>query len=152
MTEASKSKAIIIGSFCLYLINLASMRDQTKGSVIRLKQKLFAQTRKPVNLHLVKLSNDAWQIVVDKYENQTMRIMLADATEMLVLDEEKAMKEVYGDDIVDLAYRASTKIQQDDSDAEPGIIKESREITEALIDASRKVVFDYLKEKRESNV
>jgi hypothetical protein len=112
--------------------------------VIKLKQKLIAQTRKSVNIPLVNLSNDVWQETVDTYKNERYRLHTSDAIEYLIY-EDSSFAKVFGEDILDLAFKATVKITEPDVPKE--IIKESREICKTLIDLTRKYSFEYCKDK-----
>ena len=145
MTDSERIRATITGSFVIYLLSMLEGQDKVRGSVVKLKQALMAITTKEKNKDLVVLANEAWAKVVDKYKDENYRLVLADAVEMLVNDEIDAMEKLYGKNIGDLAYRATLKLIG--NGVEPEILKESREISDSLIEATRKLTYDYLKDK-----
>lgn len=141
MTKSQEAIAIITGSYILYLINgLLDKSEQTHLTTIRLKQRLMAQTRKVKNRAYVEMSNVAWQSVIDKFKDRHMRLAIFDAVESLAFDQMDLMIEMYGSNIID--YVASFALKQTRDGVDRDILKESREITDALKKAVQKVVFD----------
>jgi hypothetical protein len=136
-----KSKSVILGSFILYILdNLIETKDKSKGSVIRLKQKLNAKIRHRDNTPLVSLSNDVWSDTIAVYKDNNYRLHISDAIEFLVY-EDSSFAKVFGEEILDLTFKAVIKITESNTPKE--VIQESREICKTLIDLTRKYSFEY---------
>jgi len=149
MTKAHEAQAIIYGSFVLYFIDaLLSTSEKVKGSTIRLKQALMKHTRKREYLPYVVLSNDVWDAVLQKYKNKNMHVAIFDAVESLIFANEKIMQEMYGEQILQYSANFSLK-QTPDKSIDKQILKESREIVKALKEETQRVVYNYLKEKKQ---
>ena len=145
MSETQKAQGIIISSYMLYLIDaLLDKKARSFGSTINLKQKLFSQTRNAQNLDYVKLSNQAWAMTVDKYENENYRIMIGHAIERFYFDNEQVLDLMYGPGLVDLVWRFTCK-QLGDDKIDHQIIKETNIVMKDLTESMRKVVFEYFK-------
>ena len=141
MTETSKAKAIIAGSYILYLIDfLLDKEGRNKGTTIRLKQALKKRTTDAANREYVDWSNEAWQMTIDQFKDKNMRLAIFDAVEMIGFLEEEAMKDMFGNNILDLISRFSYKHTY--SGVSKEVLAESREVTKALIDNMIKVIFD----------
>jgi hypothetical protein len=143
MTKSEKARAIITGSYILFLIDgLLDNANKTKGSTIMLKQRLLSKTRKVQNLKYIELSNEAWNLLLKKFEGSKVSLIIFDAVETLAFNEEKIMKKMYGDDIFNLLWRFITKQTPDDVDLK--VLAESREITNELTKIMKKLVYDKL--------
>ena len=144
MTKNREAQVIIYSSFVLYAINqLLDKEQQTKGSTIKLKQMLLSKTKNKAYNDYVILSNKAWHSVVEKYKDKNYRLVIFDFVESIVLDNYELFEEMYGKEITQVASNFSLKQTFDGVEKE--ILSESREITKALTDATRKVVYDYFK-------
>lgn len=145
MTETMKAQAIITASYILYLIDaLLDKSQRTKLSTIRLKQALQKKTRDAQNKDYVKLSDKAWEMTIEQFKDRQppIRIAIFDVVEMLTFEVEKPMVEMFGNHILELSSKFALKQTYDGVDKE--ILLESREVTKALIDNMRKVIYDNL--------
>ena len=141
MTKTQEATAIITGSYILYLIDaLLDKTERNNLTTIRLRQVLFAQTSKAQNKDYVIMSNLAWGEVVKKYADANMHIAIFDAVESLAFAQEKSMTEMFGVNFIPYSTAFAYKQTRDGVTKE--ILKESREVTEALKKAVQKVVFD----------
>ncbi len=141
MTKSEEARAIITGSFILYIIDaLLDKSEQFHGTTILLKQLIRAKTKKAQNKAYVIMSNEAWVTVVDKYKDDNYRIAIFDAVESLGLKDEKIMEEMFGPRMISAIANFSYKQTRDGVDKQ--ILKESRTITDELKKATQKVVFD----------
>ena len=141
MNKSETAKSILLGSFLVYAIDsLLDKSQRFNGTTINLKQMLLAKTRKAQHTAYVEMSNKAWYSVVDKYKDENYRIYLFDLVEYLGFEEERIMTEMYGDKFIEYISAFSLKHTFDGTDS--NILKESRVVSQALIDATRKVVFD----------
>jgi hypothetical protein len=127
------------------LENLLDKKDQTKGSVIRLRQTLAAKAVSPDHKVLADMSNEVWKETVQNFKERRMRLVVGEAIETLIFSEEKAFKAMYGDHIIPICGYATIKIV--DSGISSEIIKESREVTAMLMKLTQKYTFEYCKEK-----
>jgi hypothetical protein len=140
-----KTKSIILGSFILYIIdNLMDPKDKTKGTVIQLRQKLAAKTISPDHKKAAELSNRVWADTINAFKDNKYRLHIGDSIEYLIYEDNSFVK-VFGQDILDLAFKVAIKITESNIDKE--VIKESREICSVLIDLTRKYSFEYCKGK-----
>ncbi len=141
MTKQQEAQAIIYGSFILYAIDaLLDKADRVKGTTIRLKQMIRAQTSKANNVEYVLMSNRAWANVVEDYSDKNYRIAIFDFVESLGFGVENIMTEMFGSKFIEAVGNFALKMTKDGCSKE--VLKESREVTKALINATRKVVFD----------
>jgi len=141
MTKSDEARAIITGSFILYMVDaLLDKSEKFHGTTILLCQLLRAKTRKAQNKEYVILSNKAWATVVDKYKDDNYRIAIFDAVESLGFNDIKIMEEMFGPNIIPAISSFAYKQTRDG--VEKQIIKESRTITDELKKATQKVVFD----------
>ncbi len=141
MTKVEEAKAIIVGSFVLYLIDaLLDKSEQNHLSTIRLRQCIRAKTSRTENHAYVKMSNDAWIATVAKYEENSMHIAIFDAVETLVFDHEKIMTDMFGSNIMMYTNGFTQKQTRDGVPRE--ILLQSREVSKALKKSLEKVVFD----------
>jgi 5'-deoxynucleotidase YfbR-like HD superfamily hydrolase len=101
-------------------------------------------TISPEHKEQAALSNKIWTETIEKYKEGSHRIYIADAIEMLIHDENSFIN-VFGQDILDISFRATIKLSESNIDKE--IIKESRDICKTLIDLTRKYSFEYCKDK-----
>jgi hypothetical protein len=144
MTETQKAQAIIVSSYILYMVDgLMDQRGKSFGSTINLKQKLHTQTRKAQNLDYIKLSNQAWQMTVDKYKDKNYRIMIAHAVEGFYFNNQEVLDLMYGQELVNLVWRFTCK-QFEGAEYEKEVIPETNIITKDLTESMRKVIFDHL--------
>jgi hypothetical protein len=145
MTKSAEARAIITGSFVLYLIDslVDGNKAQTHKDVKKVRKALLAQASKPQFLPYVKLSNQAWQKVVDQYKDKNYRVIIFDAVEHLVLGEEQAMEEMFGDGFVDDAMMFCMAFS--DQDIPNDGLGESREICKELTKILKQLVFEHLK-------
>jgi len=141
MTKSQEAKAIILGSFVMYLINaLLDKQEQFNGTTVRLKQILVAKTRVANYEHYIVMSNTAWSNVIEQFKDENYHILIHDAVESLVFDNDNIMVAMFGKNIIPYASAFSIKQTRDGSDKQ--ILKESRIITDALKKSVEKVVFD----------
>jgi len=141
MTKSEEARAIITGSFILYLADaLLGPTEKFHGTTILLNQLLRAKTKKAQNREYVIMSNQAWQTVVDKYKDDNYRLAIFDAVESLGFNDEKIMEEMFGPRIISAIANFALKQTRDGVDNE--ILKESRIITDELKKATQKVIFD----------
>jgi hypothetical protein len=141
MTKTKEAQAIIYGSFILYAIDsLLSKSERVNGTTIRLKQMLFAKTKKADNLEYVKMSNEAWSMVVDKYKDKSYRIAIFDFVESIGFEAEEIMTEMFGKNFIENISAFSLKHTYDGTSSD--ILKETREISKELIDATRKIIYE----------
>ena len=90
--------------------------------------------------HQDVLSKGNLETIIDKFKDRNMRLAIFDAVESLAFDQIELMIEMYGSNIID--YVASFALKQTRDGVDKDILKESREITDALKKAVQKVVFD----------
>jgi len=148
MTETQKAQAIIVSSYMLYIIDgLMNDKGKTFGSTINLKQKLHTQTRQAQNIDYVMLSNQAWQMTVDKYKDKNYRLMIAHAVECFYFDNQEVLDLMYGPDLVNLVWRFTCK-QFEGAEYETEVIPETNIITKDLTESMRKVIFDHLQKQK----
>ena len=152
MTKYQEAKAIIIGSFILYLIDyLLDKSQKSKATTIRLKQSIMKKTRAKGNKYLpyVKMSDEAWKETVEHFKDKNYRIAIFDAVEFLAFDNEEIMTKMYGDDFLRLVSAFSLK--QTFDGIEPGVLKESREVTRMLKKNTEKVLYLHRDEINKEN-
>jgi hypothetical protein len=142
MTKHQEAKAIIIGSFILYLIDyLLDKSQKNKGSVIRLKQAIVKKTRarKGKYIPFIKMSDEAWKETVEMYKDKSYRIAIFDIVEFLAFDNEEIMEKMYGNQFLLLVSNFSLK--QTFDGIEPEVLKESREVAQILKKNTEKVLY-----------
>ncbi len=145
MTDSQAARAVITGSYILFMINvLLEPSQRSKGSVINLKQRLFTKTRNASYAGYVILSNKAWDDTIDVFKDTGDSIVIFDAVETLVFNEEDSMKAMFGDDILDIVGRFSMK--QSRNGVTKDLLAQSRRISDQLTKSMKKVVYDTLKE------
>ena len=145
MTKTTQAKAIIIGSYCMYLISaLLDKSEQNNLTTIRLKQTLIAKTRVKDYLPYVEMSNLAWQKVIEQFKDDNMHIVIFDAVESLVFDNTDIMVKMYGKNII--PYTSAFSMKQASSNMDTKLLKESRIITDALKKSVEKIVFENKKD------
>lgn len=138
MTVRNK-QAIICGSFIAYLLSLHDKAEQSKGSIIKLRQYILKQTRNVRNIKMVEASNIAWDSVVAKHKDEHLAIVPALVIESLAFSFEEQLKEFFGNDILNLVVRYSEKFQISNIN---DFAKDSYIVADSLKDATRKVVYD----------
>jgi len=140
MTKTETAKAIILGSFILYLVDaLLDRSEQQNGTTIRLKQAIRAKTRDASYLPFISMSNKAWFDVVEEFKDKNMHLVIFDAVEFLAFDNEVVMTKMFSKKFLNLVSAFSLKQTRDGVDNE--LLKESRVITTALKKSLEKVVF-----------
>jgi len=141
LTKSEEARAIITGSFIIYMADaLLGPTEKFHGTTILLMQLIRAKLRNKRYLAYVKMSDDAWVSVVEKYKDKNYRLAIFDAVESLGFNDEKIMKEMFGPRIIDVIARFALKQTRDGVDSK--ILKESRLITNELKAATQKVIFD----------
>jgi len=141
MTKNNEAQAIIYGSFILYAIDALLNKSQRNNlTTIRLRQYLFAQTSKAKNREYVQMSNKAWSDVVETFSENNYRIAIFQFVESIGFEVEDLMTEMYGNNFIQ--YISSFALKQTMDGTSKEILKETREVSKALVDATRKVVFD----------
>jgi len=141
MTKSEEARAIITGSFILYLADgLLGKSEKFHGTTILLNQLLRAKTKQAQNKEYVIMSNQAWAAVVEKHKDDNYRMAIFDAVEALGFNDEKIMEEMFGPRIIQAIANFALKQTRDGVDNE--ILKESRIITNELKAATQKVIFD----------
>lgn len=141
MTYTEEAKAIITGSYILYLIDsLLDKSEHSNGTTIQLKQKLLAKTKKANVKKLIDMSNVAWFDTIEEFKDRKMHLVIFDAVESLAFSESKVMEMMFGKDILDVVSRFAMKQSRDGVDND--ILLESREITQALKKYMSKVIFN----------
>ena len=141
MTKSEKARAIITGSYILFLIDgLLDNSEKTKGSTIMLKQRLLSKTRKAQNMDYVVISNEAWANLIELYKDKRVSVVIFDAVEHLAFNEEEAMIKMFGQDFFDILWRFVSKQTPDKIEKE--ILKESREVVDVLTEQMKKLVYD----------
>lgn len=147
MTDSQTARAVITGSYILFMINvLLEPSQRSKGSVINLKQRLFTKTRNASYVGYVILSNKAWDDTIDVFKDTGDSIVIFDAVETLVFNEEDAMKAMFGEDILDIVGRFSMKQSRNGVTKE--LLAQSRRISDQLTKSMKKVVYDFMKETK----
>jgi len=102
MTKSTEARAIITGSFILYLVGtMLDNQKRTFKEAKRLRKILLEQTSKAQYLPYVILSNKAWADTVSNFQEENHTLVIFDAVEFLSFGEEKAMTELFGDDFMD---------------------------------------------------
>ncbi len=141
MTETQTGKSVIIGTFIVYVIKeLLDKTQHSNGSTILLLQCLRAKLANPIYMKYVQASNDVWINVVNRFKDDNYSIVIFDIVEFLYYDEEEAMTLMYGKKLGDLVARFSLKQTMDGIDNDK--LRQSRIVSKALIDETRKVLFD----------
>ena len=146
MKKEAEAKAIILGSYMLFLTSLAD-KDFRKQKEVRkmiylIKAKMKLSDRKYVE-KLIHLSNEAWYVAVEKYKDKHYRIELGDAIEKLAFDNEKVLSGFYGKKILEHISNATIVLQADNPTKE--IIAENREFIAELTKLLNKIIYDEFK-------
>ena len=141
MTKTETAKAIILGSFILYIVDaLLDKSEQSKATTIRLKQAIRAKTRDSCYLPFVSMSNKAWFNVVEEFKDKKIHLVIFDAVEFLAFDNDVIVTKMFGKNFLTIVSAFSLKQTRDGVDNE--LLKESRVITTALKKSLEKVVFE----------
>jgi len=137
----SEAKAVMNGSMILYMLDsLLPKAEQSKTTVIRVKQMIRGKLRNSKYIPLIKLSNEAWDNTIEKFKGNNYRILVYDFVEMVVMNEEQSMNEFFGASFSDVAFRYSLKNAI--PNLEQQLYKESREVSKEVTDQIRKVLHD----------
>ena len=141
-TTTEKAKAIILGSYILYMIDSLLDEDQQKNlTTIRLKQYLQAKTRVANVTKYIMMSNKAWDLTIQEFADEPgAKIVIFDAVETLAFHNERAMELVFGSKILDHVSRFSLRQTMDGVPRETLLC--SRRICKSLKDNMSKVIFD----------
>lgn len=137
MTETFRLRAIMVGSYILYLIGHLDQIDKTKGSVINLRQLLFSKVSKE-DRSLSKLADIAWNEVASEMPKNNV-YSIGVAIESLYFAFEKELKGYFGENISDIITRATIKLPNDDRGTKP-----SYKLVDALKSSVHKVVYNHL--------
>ena len=147
MTKSSKIKALIIGSYILYLCNLMDKAERHKGSTISLVTWMLKKSRKikvDNKEDIVKLADDGWQNVLAKYSDENIKIAIAIVIETLYFNHQAEMDEAYGQELGNRIMRMTDKQSFGDISE---YAKDSYSVSDSLTESTRKIVFDYLTDK-----
>ena len=147
MTKSSKIKALIIGSYILYLCNLMDKEERHKGSTISLVDWMLKKSKKVKidnKTEIVKLADDIWQRVLTEYSNDNIKIAVAIVIETLYFNHQAEMDEVYGQELSNRIMRMTDKQSFGDISE---YAKDSYSVSDSLTESTRKLVFDYLTDK-----
>jgi hypothetical protein len=135
-------QAVVSGALIIIFI-MQDEDNRSKGSVIRLKSALLNKL-KSVDRSFSKLADDAFKQVLDKYVNDCLQLDVGILIEAIALNKQDAMREFYGNNIIDLVCRAAYKITVSGLTQKQG--KDSYMIADELKEALEKVIFEYKKE------
>ena len=139
-TKTQKAKAIILGSYILYMIDsLLDKSEHFNLTTIRLRQALQAKTKVSSVQRYIEMSNEAWATTIEEFKDENATIAIFDAVETLAFHNEEEMKMVFGNHILDHVGRFSLKQTRDGVSKE--ILMSSRRICKALKDNMGKVIF-----------
>jgi hypothetical protein len=134
-------QAVVSGALIIIFI-MQDEDNRSKGSVIRLKSAILNKL-KSVDRSFSKLADDAFKQVLDKYVNDCLQLDVGILIEAIALNKSQAMKEFFGNNIIDLVCRASYKITVSGLTKKQG--KDSYMIADELKEALEKVIFEYKK-------
>jgi hypothetical protein len=135
-------QAVVSGALIIIFI-VQDEDNRNKGSVIRLKSAILNKL-KAVDRSFSKLADEAFKQVLDKYVNDKLQLDVGILIEAIALNKQEAMKEFFGNNIIDLVCRAAYKITVSGLTKQQG--KDSYMIADELKEALEKVIFEYKKE------
>ena len=135
-------QAVVSGALIIIFI-VQDEDNRSKGSVVRLKSALLNKL-KSVDRSFSKLADAAFKQVLDKYVNDCLQLDVGILIEAIALNKQDAMREFFGNNIIDLVCRAAYKITVSGLTKQQG--KDSYMIADELKEALEKVVFEYKKE------
>ncbi len=137
----SEAKAIMTGSMILYMLDeLLPKSEQTKTTVIRVKQMIRGKLLDKKYIPLVKLTNQAWDNTIAAFKGKNYKLLIYDFVEMVVMNEEQPMNDFFGAQFSEVAFRYSVKNAV--PDLEKQLYKQSREISKEITNQIRKVLHD----------
>jgi hypothetical protein len=137
-------QAVVSGALIIIFI-VQDEDNRSKGSVIRLKSAILNKL-KSVDRSFSKLADEAFKQVLDKYVNDCLQLDIGILIEAISINKQEAMKEFFGNNIIDLVCRAAYKITVSGLTKQQG--KDSYMIADELKEALEKVIFEYKKETR----
>jgi hypothetical protein len=142
--KTSDIQAIISGAFILVLLK-QDTDNKNKASVIRLKEAIVSKIRKASKVY-AELADKAFNEVVEARRDEKLELDVGIMIEAIALNKENAMREFYGNNIIDLVCRAAYKITVSGLTRQQG--KDSYMIADELKAALEKVVFEHTKENK----
>ena len=137
----SEAMAVILGSYCLYMLdNTLDHQEKRKGTTIKLRQKIRKGISPAKYLPYRGLSETVWEQTVNEVKGKGLKLTVFQFVEEMFFEHEIKFKELFGDDILNIAGSFSVKTG---FAIDKKVIKDTEYIVKLLSKNSSKAIYEY---------